>query len=225
MLQPVEKFGDYKQHIYAEQDLTETLEELIDDESKVFQGNCTIPFHFQLPESLPSSVESIFGSTKYICKVEFIDILHSPHHQIHSQSPHHHNHRHQERPQVLEFPFTVLARIPGNKKIEKFEKFFKSKFKFKIKFFIKIFKFPVNFSRKYSAFGTSDDPRRIDGNFRMFPVGRCNFCSTFASERRIYSGRNFKCVGLHRKSNFETYCPRDRNRVDAGHSFLRQRFA
>lgn len=110
-MQPLEKFGDYKQHVYAEHDLTKTLEQLIDDESKLFEGNCSVPFHFKLPESLPSSVESTFGSTKYVCKVEFIDILHSPEHFMH---PHHHDHQHQERPQVLEFPFTVLARIPGN---------------------------------------------------------------------------------------------------------------
>jgi len=109
ILRSLEKFGDYKQHVYAEHDLTQTLEKLIDEDSKLFKGNCTVQFHFKLPDSLPSSVESTFGSTKYVCKVEFIDILHSPQHFEH---PHHHDHQHQERPQVLEFPFTVLARIP-----------------------------------------------------------------------------------------------------------------
>lgn len=114
----LQKFGDYKQNIHVKHDLTKTLENLIAEDSQLFEGNCSVPFHFKLPENLPSSVESTFGGTKYVCKVEILDILHSPAHEHH----HHHQQQHEERPQVFEFPFTVLAKILGKKNFKRASK-------------------------------------------------------------------------------------------------------
>lgn len=44
----MQKFSDFKEDFRSELDLTKNLEDLISEDSQLFQGNCSIPFQFKV---------------------------------------------------------------------------------------------------------------------------------------------------------------------------------
>lgn len=91
------KHSDYQIHLCTSQDFLRIFKKAKKEKEKVTK----VAFKFELPEDLPSSIESNFGFTRFRCIV-----------QIEAQQSF-------TAPKPLdtfEFPFTILAKISGKKR-------------------------------------------------------------------------------------------------------------
>lgn len=95
-------YEDYACHLNMKEDLTHLLEAIIaNDLFELPKGTHQFPFIFRLPDNLPSSISTDYGSTSYQCVVQ-IDCM-QPHLLLPGK---------EEKELLVEEPFAVIAGIP-----------------------------------------------------------------------------------------------------------------
>lgn len=85
--------SDHEINLCDMEDYTKVYEKIRNDEEQITK----VPFNLWLPADLPSSIESKFGSTRYVCIVQIGYISKENKSDL----------------ETFEFPFTILARRSG----------------------------------------------------------------------------------------------------------------